>query len=641
MRQTCLGVVALGLLALLCWTAWVVEDAFITLRTVDNFLHGHGLRWNIAERVQTYTHPLWIFVLATSAFATGEGYYSAMFASTAVSIAGAMLLAYRIATSRPTGAVALLALGSSQAYVDYATSGLENPMTHLLLAGFILCYVRRRTGSPFILAITAGLATLNRMDTLLIFLPTLCTIFRTGRLRILLAGFAPFALWEVFALLYYGFPFPNTAYAKLYTNLPFTELALRGLQYLGESLSGDFVTIPVIAAGLLAPVLTRRTELSGVSLGIVLYIAYVVAIGGGYMSGRFLSAPFFGAVCLLAATLPIRSTRHLAALSLAVIACNLSSPKSPILGKNTEAQGELHTSTSLRRALDLGGSEPFPDHPWAAAGRYLRDPNSDIGKNHGGYFVARSNDGRVITLWRAVGVSGFYAGPEVHIVDAIAIADPLLARIPPYYDPEWEPGHLHRIVPEGYVDTHISGENRIVDENLSRYYDLLELITRGPLFDMQRLLAIIQLNLGQYDYLIDRDTYGNPSKLDIARNDVRIRPKDPLERIALANDLIASGDLASGKVELKIALRLIPDSYDNHMVVGNIYFKSRMLHDAKDAFSRAVDLRPDQVAGLVNLGGTLAAQGEIAGAISAYQRALAIDPGNAVARQMLSRISQR
>ena len=38
--------------------AWVADDAFITLRTVDNLLAGYGPRWNVVERVQTYTHPL-------------------------------------------------------------------------------------------------------------------------------------------------------------------------------------------------------------------------------------------------------------------------------------------------------------------------------------------------------------------------------------------------------------------------------------------------------------------------------------------------------------------------------------------------------------------------------------------------------
>jgi arabinofuranosyltransferase len=44
--------------------AWVSDDAFITLRTVENFVDGLGLVYNIGERVQTYTHPLWLFLLS-------------------------------------------------------------------------------------------------------------------------------------------------------------------------------------------------------------------------------------------------------------------------------------------------------------------------------------------------------------------------------------------------------------------------------------------------------------------------------------------------------------------------------------------------------------------------------------------------
>ena len=42
--------------------AWIYEDAYITFRTIENFFNGFGLRWNPDERVQTYTHPLWLFL---------------------------------------------------------------------------------------------------------------------------------------------------------------------------------------------------------------------------------------------------------------------------------------------------------------------------------------------------------------------------------------------------------------------------------------------------------------------------------------------------------------------------------------------------------------------------------------------------
>src|ERR1044072_5834284 len=55
-------------------TAWVSDDAFITFRTVDNLLNGYGLRWNVVERVQSYTHPLWMFAIAAGHWITGEPY---------------------------------------------------------------------------------------------------------------------------------------------------------------------------------------------------------------------------------------------------------------------------------------------------------------------------------------------------------------------------------------------------------------------------------------------------------------------------------------------------------------------------------------------------------------------------------------
>ncbi|MBK7217390.1 MAG: hypothetical protein IPH95_10125 [Candidatus Promineofilum sp.] len=33
--------------------AWMGDDAFITLRTVDNFVAGRGLVYNVGERVQS------------------------------------------------------------------------------------------------------------------------------------------------------------------------------------------------------------------------------------------------------------------------------------------------------------------------------------------------------------------------------------------------------------------------------------------------------------------------------------------------------------------------------------------------------------------------------------------------------------
>ena len=43
---------------------WVDEDAFIDFRMIDNLLAGHGLVYNLGERVEVDSDPLWIFTLA-------------------------------------------------------------------------------------------------------------------------------------------------------------------------------------------------------------------------------------------------------------------------------------------------------------------------------------------------------------------------------------------------------------------------------------------------------------------------------------------------------------------------------------------------------------------------------------------------
>jgi arabinofuranosyltransferase len=104
-------------------------------------------------------------------------------------------------------------------------------------------------------------------------------------------------------------------------------------------------------------------------------------------------------------------------------------------------------------------------------------------------------------------MTGFYAGPDVHIIDALALADPLLARLPAKRNLSWRPGHFERAIPSGYEDTIRTGTNALADVRLARYYDHLASITRGDLLSWQRLLTIVRMNAGLYDHYIDREAY--------------------------------------------------------------------------------------------------------------------------------------
>src|SRR5215218_3954931 len=74
-----LAAIALGFFAvILIRTAWIGDDAYLTLRTVENAATGHGLRWNLAERVQVYDHPLWLLILLAARLITGDTYFTTL-----------------------------------------------------------------------------------------------------------------------------------------------------------------------------------------------------------------------------------------------------------------------------------------------------------------------------------------------------------------------------------------------------------------------------------------------------------------------------------------------------------------------------------------------------------------------------------
>ena len=496
-------------------TAWVNEDAYITLRTVDNFVNGYGMRWNIAERVQTFTHPLWFFLITLPYLFTREAFYTVMVLSLLISL-GAMALA--LLQIRPWNLASLAAgtiLVFSKAYIDYSSSGFENPATHLLLAGFLLLLFTRTGAEPpaqrtvFLLALFASLATLNRMDTVLFFLPPLAYLLYRDRsratLRNLALGFLPFVAWELFSIIYYGFPFPNTAYAKLYTGFSRLDLIEQGILYFLNSLNWDPITLLTILAATSLAFLYGSWEERAVALGVVLDLLYVAWIGADYMSGRFFSAALLVSVILLARQLIHVDFTHGLLVAGLVFAVAFSSPTPTMISVSDEnfSTGRVDVNgitdwrsfsfqTSGLLYIRKGYQEPF--HEWAFRGLEYR--RSQI------RFVTNGN----------VGYIGYFAGPQLHITDPNALTDPLLARLKPVAIPDWQAGHFRREVPSGYVETLRNDMNMFADKELGEYWEKLALITRGPVFSLERFLTIWRMNTGQYDFLLEHYEDGQGSR---------------------------------------------------------------------------------------------------------------------------------
>lgn len=497
---------------LLLRTAWVSEDTYITLRTVDNFINGYGLRWNIGERVQSYTHPLWMLLLSGLYFFTREGFYTSLALSIACSLATFGLVLKMMPRQTLATFAGVSVLFFSKAYIDFSTSGLENPATHLLLAVFLWLFLYKNDiqnqKEIFFLALIAGLTTLNRMDTVLFFIPALIIIFWQNKswktLRAILLGFSPFILWELFSIIYYGFPFPNTAYAKLHTGLNRVDLLEMGYLYFINSIHWDPITLLIVFTSLGIVFYSGNWREKSAASGIVLYLLYVFWIGADYMSGRFFTGALLVAVILsnrLLINLPVSSGIMLLSF-VALLGMTSPTPTLTSIDDDSYSTGRVSiTNISDERSVYFQPSgllydqrnfiQPYYD--WVFRGVQMR------------------LDGQRVAIQMNVGFAGYFAGSNTHIIDILALSDPLLARLTPIDARNAKPGHYERAIPEGYFESVKNNENRIQDESLAEYYEKIRIITRGPIWNSERFLVIWQMNTGEYDYLLkDYETLEMP-----------------------------------------------------------------------------------------------------------------------------------
>ncbi len=285
-------------------TAWVGDDAYFTFRTIDNFVHGYGLRWNVAERVQAYTHPMWMMLLTPFYWVTGEPFFTSIGVSIVLTLVTVWLLLRR-APSVWSAAAGLTVLLGSRAFIDYSTSGLENPLTHLLLVLF-LGRALVETWASTTTCLLAGLLLLNRLDLSVLVLPVLIPLipWRAPRraVRPLAIGLLPLVLWEIFSVVYYGFPVPNTAFAKMKTAVAAGDLFKQGVTYLLDSIARDPLTLFVTCAVAAWAVIENPRRTRPIGIAIFLHLMVLTVAGGDFMSGRMFAAPLVAAVVILVRT---------------------------------------------------------------------------------------------------------------------------------------------------------------------------------------------------------------------------------------------------------------------------------------------------------------------------------------------------
>ena len=502
--------------------AWVSDDAMITFRTIENFRAGLGLGYNPYIRVQGFTHPLWMFVLSFLYFIQVNLFglsapNGLVFLSIGISMVFSGLTIWLLMTRlvNPN----LLSLGFfattlvlSRAYVDFSTSGLENPLTHLLIAVFIWQFFQDKIRIG-ILSFLASLISLNRLDILIMVLPALGYAFWRERgfwgynFRSSFLAFLPLIFWEAFSLFYYGFPFPNTAYAKLNTGIADFRLLLQGFDYFINSIHWDPLTLFVIGLSGLVIWIEREPKSMAMFTGVLLYLFYILKIGGDFMSGRFFTAVLLVAVSLLARWKPT-SVQVLKAGWVAILLLGTFSFKSTLLDPLfPEPIGNEINKVPLIDSHGIADERLYyfmKDQGFVQQGLRVQNGYQEvevIGSPLAGeeWSFVQIKDVHIVG---ALGKKGYQVGPEIYIIDYFALSDPLLARLPIEDAIDWRIGHFKRAIPIGYRETLKSGTNHIADPDLAEYYEKLHYVVAGRLWDWERLREIWNLNTGQYDYLL-------------------------------------------------------------------------------------------------------------------------------------------
>jgi hypothetical protein len=360
---------------------WLDDDMMISMRYARSLAEGHGLVFNVGERVEGYSNFLWVIILAALHALVPDAARAAvpvvlLNAGLAVGVllAGRRLLRALGAPSVAALSGLTLALAICVDLLYWSVNGFETTLLTLLFT-LTLCSLMRApaSGIPASGLLLLSLLPLARADGLVHWsaaaLPALAlSRRRSGDALRLAASLLPAAAHLAFRLLYYGEWLPNTAHLKV---LGVEGKALHGAAYLARFALAYAAPLALAVASVWLRDARRRM---GIAAGAGMIAAYVVLVGGdNFPHARFLAplvplllALAFAAIDDLAPT-PRRRAALAVALALAVFVFagvhrpgDLESVNGgPEQGTVTGVLISRHTSAGAVVAVVAAGGVPY------------------------------------------------------------------------------------------------------------------------------------------------------------------------------------------------------------------------------------------------------------------------------------------
>ncbi len=278
------------------------DDAYITYRYVANYLNGNGLVYNIGERVEGFTNFGWtIYLILWGALHVS---YIAVSKIMGFLLGGGIIvltyLVARIVFPDPQGwfawlATALVSVNQSLAY--WSPAGLEAAAFGFLVMLSMYLYLKRSWGLMASLALAVWVRPEGVLIAGLLIITETIVERRVPRFSFLCAVLAfmisiPLA---VFKVVYFGSILPNPFYAKTGWNV---EQLVNGLEYTGTFLSQyGFYGVGFVLTLIFFKRLSRPAR--SIWWFSVLYIIYLVVIGGDVLKVHRFFLPIFGAAAIV------------------------------------------------------------------------------------------------------------------------------------------------------------------------------------------------------------------------------------------------------------------------------------------------------------------------------------------------------
>ena len=291
---------------------WVAEDAYITFRAIENLYAGHGLVYNPGERVEVFSHPIWMMILVLIR-GMGLPLHSASI------VTGMVLILFSIGIliygknrdGKNIFPLSVLLLISISGFRDFATGGMEFSLLFLFLTVLYSTLHRYNLkDAPSFYATIFSLLYLTRPEMALIyvwyasfFLYELFISANSNIKNFLIKSLKPITQWAIptllwiggyhlFRYMYYGDLFPNTYYAKSGLSSYYPQ----GIKYFIYSLiwapgfiillSFPFAVLFAVKKGILK-ISSSQIKFFRDAAAPYLIVFYTIRLGGDFMAFRF------------------------------------------------------------------------------------------------------------------------------------------------------------------------------------------------------------------------------------------------------------------------------------------------------------------------------------------------------------------